>query len=198
MKEIKIILASGSPRRREILDRLGLTYDVVTSEVSEEHEAMPPEQIVRELSFRKADAVAKLMPEQTGILILAADTLVAYGDEVLGKPADREDAVRMLKLLEGKTHHVYTGVTLLRIEDGKRIQDTFCESAAVKVLPMTEEEIRGYAATGEPDDKAGAYAIQGIFAKYVEDYEGAFETIKGLPGDAVMEHIRDIMKEETI
>jgi len=205
MKDVRVILASGSPRRREILDRIGLSYEVILPEVSEEHEAMPPEQIVKELSGRKAEAVESLVikrresgddPSGSPVLIIAADTLVAYGDEVLGKPADRGDAKRMIRLLAGNTHHVYTGVTLIYTEEGRRKRDTFCESAAVKVRPMTEEEICRYVSTGEPDDKAGAYAIQGIFGKYVEGYDGDFETIKGLPGEAVREHIERILQKE--
>lgn len=220
MKEIRYILASGSPRRREILDRIGISYEVILPEVLEEIDEPSPDRIVQQLSARKAETVAEqfvrpAMKKGTAgsiasidgaesaaaedlrmrtVIVIAADTLVAYGDEVLGKPKDREDAVRMIRLLAGKTHHVYTGVTLIRIDGDRRSRDTFCESAAVRVRPMTEEEIRDYVATGEPDDKAGSYAIQGIFGRYIEGYDGDFETIKGLPGDAVSRHIEALLE----
>ncbi len=205
MKEIRYILASGSPRRREILDRIGLKYEVILPDVSEAHGAMAPDRIVMELSKRKAEAAADMLSTaesaiesvqskpETRYLIIAADTLVAFGDEVLGKPADREDAVRMITLIAGRTHHVYTGVTMILLDGTERITDTFCESAAVRVRPMSEDEILEYVSSGESDDKAGAYAIQGIFRKYIEGFDGDFETIKGLPGDAVAEHIRQLI-----
>ncbi len=212
---IRTILASGSPRRKEILERVGISFEVLVSEADESHGKEEPSDIVRELAGRKAEAVfrelSKERNRQLPCILIAADTLVAMGKQVYGKPRDREDAVRMLRQLQGKTHQVYTGVCILGVsgeslpgaETAEGVagqtysvfRDNFAEAADVHVMDMSVEEIREYVATGEPDDKAGAYAIQGIFRKYISGFTGDFETIKGLPGDAVLTHYREMEKK---
>lgn len=172
-----IILASGSPRRRELLSQIGVQhYRVVTSDVDESADPdLPPDQLVELLSRRKAEAVrAQLGPDP---LIIAADTVVALEGEVLGKPGDETGAFRMLSALSGNRHQVYTGFTVLR---GDRVV-TGHEMTAVTFRELEPEEIEDYIATGEPMDKAGAYGIQGVGAVLISGIEGDYFNVMGLP-----------------
>lgn len=183
---MKLILASGSPRRREIMRRCGLEFDLLKVDVDESYEAGDPQEIVEMLSKRKAEAAEEMLRggsgEQKrsgdGCIIICADTMVAADGEILGKPKDREDAGRMIRLLQGRTHQVYTGVTLVK-ESFSMV--TFSEKTDVIVQPMTEAEIAAYVETGECDDKAGAYAIQGIFSSYIQGFVGDYDNVVGLP-----------------
>ena len=169
------ILASASPRRREILSLAGYTFEVVTSDADESFpEGTPPERAVIELAQRKAEAVAVLRPSDT---IVSADTVVYCDGRILGKPADAQDAFEMLSLLSGREHSVFTGVTLLTPDR----EVTFSVETRVKFRELCEEEIRGYIATGEPLDKAGAYGIQGRGALLAERIDGDFFNVVGLP-----------------
>ena len=171
-----IILASQSPRRRELLTQVGLTFRVHVSDVDEATApGPPPARMVEELSRRKASAVAAL--EGPEPLIIAADTVVALEGAILGKPHSQEDAFAMLSALSGREHHVYTGVTV--IHGGKSV--TFHENTAVRFRPLSESDIRDYIATGEPMDKAGAYGIQGRGALLVEGISGDYGNVVGLP-----------------
>ncbi len=171
-----IILASQSPRRRELLTQVGLTFRVHVSDVDEATApGTPPARMVEELSRRKASAVAAL--EGPEPLIIAADTVVALEGAILGKPHSQEDAFAMLSALSGREHHVYTGVTV--IHGGKSV--TFHENTAVRFRPLSESDIRDYIATGEPMDKAGAYGIQGRGALLVEGISGDYGNVVGLP-----------------
>ncbi len=170
----KIILASASPRRRELLEQAGIPFEVVVSDAEEVITKSEPGAIVRELSLCKANTVAGRYP---GRLVLGADTIVALDGRVLGKPKDEEEAGQMLRALQGRTHEVYTGVTLIK----GTWRESFYEAAQVKVYPMSEKEIEAYIRTGEPMDKAGAYGIQGKFAVYIEKISGEYNTIVGLP-----------------
>lgn len=170
----KIILASGSPRRRELLGQAGIPFEVIVSDAEEIITKTEPGAIVEELSFCKAQAVAKQHPTQ---IVLGSDTVVVQDGKILGKPKDDEDARRMIWGLQGRTHQVYTGVTLIL---GNR-HISFHEYADVKVYPMTEEEIESYMETGEHTDKAGAYGIQGRFGIYIQEIRGEYNTIVGLP-----------------
>ncbi len=197
MKETHLILASASPRRRELLSQAGLSFEVITADCDESvQEGLSPEETVRELSFRKAEAVIdRLDPDLLrDCVILGADTLVCLPESlssetsptgkerILGKPKDEKEAFRYLQMLQGNTHSVVTGVTLLRIRSGKEtVRKTFHERSDVMVFPMSEEEIREYISTGEPMDKAGAYGIQGCFARYIEGVKGSYTNIVGLP-----------------
>ena len=183
-----IILASGSPRRSQILTQMGVAFEKHAAEV-DEHCALGAREAVAELSQRKAQAVAAQFP---GRVVLAADTLVALDNQPLGKPKDEADALRMLRQLQGEMHSVFTGVTLIVKENGSVIsKQTFSQETRVYLYAMTDEEIQDYIATGEPMDKAGAYGIQGRFAAYVEGIEGDYNNVVGLPVSAVWQEIKE-------
>ena len=169
-----LILASSSPRRRELLSQAGIPYEVDAPEVDERCD-LPADQAVAELSRRKALAASRVHP---GRYILASDTLVALDGRALGKPVDAEDAKRMLRLLSGRTHQVYTGVTVIT-PSGEVLTDV--DASAVTFDPMTEEEIAAYVSTGEPLDKAGAYGIQGRASLYISRIDGCYFGVMGLP-----------------
>ena len=175
---IKIILASGSPRRRELLHQVGLTPEIVPSQADETITSTEPDQVVMELSARKAKEVAAGYQGQDAVII-GADTVVAADGRILGKPRTREEAAAMLKLLQGRHHQVYTGVTMIFAGLGE--QCTFAERTDVQVFPMTRQQIENYVATGEPMDKAGAYGIQGRFAAYIQGISGDYNNGVGLP-----------------
>jgi septum formation protein len=182
---MQIILASGSPRRKQLLEQAGICFDVIVSQADETISGDPHSQVAA-LAQRKAEAVRDLMMQQGTFgdtLIIAADTLVCIGDNVLGKPADAQDAYDMLYALQGRKHTVYTGVALLRGKaDGTAPTcEVFVDAAYVYFRPLEEREIRAYIATGEPFDKAGAYGIQEKGALLIERVEGDFYTVMGLP-----------------
>ena len=173
----KIVLASGSPRRQELLARIGITdFDIRVPEAEESYPAgLTPQQIVEYISREKADAAAKLCtPDE---IVITADTMVFLDDQRLGKPADEADALRMLTALQGRHHTVCTGVT---VRQGDRSL-TESETTEVYFRPATEAELRAYIATGEPMDKAGAYGIQGKGSLLVEGIRGDFFNVMGLP-----------------
>ncbi len=189
MSNYRLILASGSPRRKEILENQGILFEVVKSGREEKTKETIPQKVVRDLSEQKALDVYDQIQGRRNIIILSADTVVAKDGEILGKPEDEEDAVRMLTLLQGSTHEVYTGVTLLLCaEDVKTIH--IQEKTEVTMYPMTEEEIRSYVSSGEPMDKAGAYAIQGKCAVFVEKINGDYNNVVGLPVAAVYQELK--------
>ena len=172
-----VILASASPRRKELLEQIGMEFRVMVSEANEDLEpGILPQEAVEELSYRKAKAIWDGLQEKE--TVVGADTVVALEDQILGKPKNPEDAVNVLKRLQGREHFVYTGVTILT-KDGKRV--TFHEETKVCFTPMSEEEIKAYVATGDPLDKAGAYGIQGECAKYVRAICGDYNNVVGLP-----------------
>lgn len=179
----KIILASSSPRRRDLLTKAGVSFQVMPSRSEEKSSGGTPAQIVEELSWQKAADVAGSV--QGDMIVIGSDTLVAYEDEILGKPKDEEDAVRMLTMLQGKTHQVYTGVTVIvRDEEDERTK-TFSKRTDVTFYPVTEEEIRAYVATKDPMDKAGSYDIRGDFSIYIKEICGDYNTVVGLPVSAL-------------
>lgn len=172
----KIILASGSPRRAQLLEQIGVSFETIVPDVDESvFEGLPPAEQVTGLSRKKAQAVAA--GRSGGLPIVAADTLVAHGSHVLGKPEDRDGAFRMLRMLSGGWHEVYTGVTVM---DGGEIRTGY-EVTEVKFRELTDGEIEQYLSTGEPMDKAGAYAIQGKGALLVERISGDYSNVVGLP-----------------
>lgn len=217
----KIILASASPRRRELLAQIGLDFTVMPSDVEENPASTLPQDIVIELSKEKArDVWKKIGQYDTGdgkddtcvigenrddifslhradgqrgdernraddsrdSLVLSADTVVAIDGEILGKPKDEEDAVRMLSLLSGKEHQVYTGVTFIWInEEGKQEEYSFYVCTGVLMYRMSRAEILEYVRSGEPMDKAGAYAVQGKAAAYIKAVRGEYSNVVGLP-----------------
>ena len=169
----KIVLASGSPRRRELLAQAGIPFEAVTAGADETF-AGSPEETVRTLSRRKALAAAALYPGRT---VLAADTIVYCRGRVLGKPKTSQEAGEMLQILSGGWHEVYTGVCVLR-QGQERCE---CSCTRVHFVALRQEEIEAYIATGEPMDKAGAYAIQGGAARFIDRIEGSPTNVIGLP-----------------
>ena len=175
--DMEIVLASGSPRRRQLLEQIGLTgFRVLPSDVDESLPAgLGPGEAVERLSARKGAAVAA--QARPGALVIAADTVVALDGAILGKPRDEGEAREMLSALSGRTHQVYTGVSLFH-PGGRRTEH---EVTAVTFRHLSQEEIAAYVATGEPMDKAGAYGIQGLGALLVERLEGDYFNVMGLP-----------------
>lgn len=196
---MKIILASASPRRRELMDLAGLSYEVMPSAKEEVIRSTVPEEVVKELSLMKALDIAEsnFLGKSTAgaaedvILVIGADTVVAYGNEILGKPKSEKHAKEMLKKLSGQSHSVFTGIALVWVKDGE-IAETVNQAVETKVMvePMSEEEIAAYVATGEPMDKAGAYAIQGKFAPYITGIEGDYYNVMGFPICTVRKEIK--------
>lgn len=171
----RIILASGSPRRRELLAKLYDKFEIITSEVDETLDASTePVRGVQILAVRKGEAVADTL--DSDCVVISSDTLVEIDGQPLGKPTSREDAYRMLRLLSGNYHNVHTGIAVHYV--GRVVSDV--ASARVKFKPLTDAEIYAYIDGGEPMDKAGAYAIQGEGGKFIEGYDGDFDTIMGL------------------
>lgn len=220
---MRIILASASPRRRELLEQIGMTFEVKASSVEEKVTAAEPGHVVEELSRQKAEAVlenigdaAEAVPDTKyaaeAVLVIGADTVVVSEGRILGKPSGREEAAEMLRHLAGKQHEVYTGVTLLyrppaaaregagTAEPGKdtgqavspRIKrKVFHEVTKVNFYPLTEDEISWYVSLGECMDKAGAYGIQGIFARFVRGIEGDYNNVVGLPAGRLYQEAKE-------
>lgn len=186
---MNLILASASPRRIGLLEQIGLTARVQPCTLPEVASAAEPADVVRQLSARKAENIAeKVLKEETGDpVVIGADTVVALDGEILGKPRSHEEAYRMIAGLQGRTHRVYTGVTVI----GRDHRRTFVEVSEVEVAPMTPEEIREYADSEEPMDKAGGYGIQGTFGRYVTGIRGDYNNIVGLPAA----HLYQVLKE---
>lgn len=211
MKELKIVLASASPRRQELLRQIGLSFAVCPSHKEERVTQTAPEQIVQELSRQKAEDIfeqvisgdsadIRINCGQSGkaacergadnaVCVIGADTIVACDGRIMGKPKDKEDACRMLSMLQGRSHQVYTGVTVIGQMPGEPLQPagfhserfTFYECTEVEFFPMSREEITAYVETGEPMDKAGAYGIQGRCAAYIKGIHGDYNNVVGLP-----------------
>lgn len=198
-ENLRIILASGSPRRTELLHTAGITHEVIVSGADENVSEEVPSRLVEKLSALKAREVFERIADQADggqIVVIGADTVVACDGKILGKPRDREDAERMLEMLSGRAHHVYTGVTLCGIADGKEKEITFSEESAVHVAKLSREEIWSYIDSGEPMDKAGAYGIQGSFMKYVTGIEGDYFNIVGLPVCHLYQALKQFLGQE--
>jgi septum formation protein len=174
---LKFILASSSPRRRELLTSIGLDFEVIPSNVPEEHQlGEAPEEYVARLSRDKASAIAAKHPDRW---VIAADTTVLQGDELLEKPVNAADAERMLSAIAGRTHVVYTGVTIEHLNG--RYRETRVAESEVRMLALSPADIEWYVKTGEPLDKAGAYAVQGIGAMFIDSIHGSYTNVVGLP-----------------
>lgn len=199
----QIILASASPRRRELLEQIGLEFEVCPAKGEEIITKRIPDEAVEELASQKAREVAgmvkaygaahKELVTPQDIMVIGADTVVAYGGEILGKPTDEEDAFRMLSMLSGNTHMVYTGISIILLAaSGKSGELTFHERTDVVMRRLDEPEIRRYIATGEPMDKAGAYGIQGKCAIYIDKIDGDYNNVVGLPVAAVYRELKKL------
>lgn len=177
---MRVILASGSPRRKKLLARLNIDFEVVPAEIEETFEASLPGEIVQELARKKAEAVASASRDA---LIIGADTIVVLKNKILGKPANNDEARAMLEALSGQTHQVFTGIALILKKDGRGVQKrTFAEETKVTFGSLTQEEINAYTATGSPLDKAGAYGIQDDPGSlFVKSINGDYNTVVGLP-----------------
>ena len=183
----RVVLASGSPRRRELLAAMGYEFDLCTPDVDERITGAPEDQ-VRALAARKADAACALCPDA---IVIAADTLVALDGRALGKPKDDKDAAAMLRALSGRAHDVFTGLCVTDTATGRR---ALCvEGTKVRFRAVTEAEIAAYVATGEPRDKAGAYAIQGGAGAFVEGYDGSYTNVIGLPTERLAAILDDML-----
>ncbi len=199
LKNCRFILASASPRRKDLLRQIGIDPVILPANADEtipEGLTDPPE-IVKLLAERKADAsaAANVLSSPDSVVLLAADTVVALGDTIFGKPGSHEEAFRMLKTLSGRRHTVYTGIAL-RAYDGRQEQlYSAADVCATDVYfsGLSDEEITGYIASGEPFDKAGGYAIQGLFAKHIDRIDGDYSNVVGLPLPLVYNHLKSIL-----
>ena len=215
MKKQTIILASGSPRRRELLEMVGIEFEVMVSNQEESYTSTRPKEIVKELALKKARhivyQVLESMPQEKEVLIIGADTIVVVDDQVLEKPGDEAEAFEMIKKLQNNVHQVYTGVALLKTShvfselNGMNIEEedqgtgewfqrvNFVATTKVFVNPMTEDEIWKYIKSGESLDKAGGYGIQGGFAKFIEKIDGDFYNVMGLPVARLYREIKKML-----
>lgn len=186
IRAVRLVLASRSPRRAALLRAAGLAFDIDPVDIDERpRDGEPPRDYVTRLALEKARQAACRNP---GSLVLGADTAVLVGRRLLGKPADVAEAAGMLKLLSGRTHRVLTGVALC----GGASSWTAVEVTRVHFLPLTDREIAWYVGTGEPDGKAGAYAIQGLGSRFVDRIEGSYTNVVGLPVTAVYRRLVEI------
>ena len=185
----RVILASASPRRLDLLRQVGIEPEIEPSHVEEVITSTVPDQVVMELSRQKAEDIAALHTGEDAIVI-GADTVVAYDGKILGKPSDEADARAMLASLSGRTHQVYTGVALFSVKEGIiEKKTTFHECTDVTMVSMTEKEIADYVASGDPMDKAGAYGIQGLAAIFISEIKGDYYNVVGLPISRVYHEI---------
>ena len=188
---VPVYLASASPRRREILSMLGIDFTVEVSDVDETVEETEPGSIVETLAERKAEAVFTRI-KKGDVAVIGSDTIVWKGGKVLGKPVDRADAERMLTELSGGINTVYTGVCIFLRKGNTVVKERFHCAADVEFAPMSDEEVCWYAGTGEPMDKAGAYAVQGLGGRFIRGINGDYYTVMGLPMNALYEKLRKI------
>ncbi len=188
----KIILASASDRRKDILSQVGISYEVMPSSIDEDAiQADTPAALVEALSAAKAEDIAERLTKD--FVIIGADTVVVKDNSILGKPSDEAEAAKMLQMLQGNRHEVYTGVTLISVSpEGKGLIDTFHVRTIVDMIPMTAAQIDAYIKTGEPMDKAGAYGIQGRGAAYIQDIAGDYYNVVGLPISTVLARLANM------
>jgi len=171
----RLVLASGSPRRKELLEQVNLQFEIIVSRFEEHHsQSVPPSDLVKQLAFGKANDV---FTNQSDAIVIGADTVVTLGADILGKPESREHARQMLKALSGRTHIVYSGVVILSNEQHSQ----FYEATEVEFWDLTDVDIENYLDTGEPFDKAGGYGIQGFGAAFVKRIHGDYYSVVGLP-----------------
>lgn len=196
MQAYDLILASASPRRKELLLQGGYTFDVIPATGEEIVSSNIPYEVVMELSAQKANEVLVTHVLSDSIskpkLIIGSDTVVAYNGTILGKPVSKEDAIATLSMLSGNTHQVYTGVTILYQKNNASdtIKETFYEKTDVTFYPLTTQEIKAYVSSGDPMDKAGSYGIQGPFAVHVKEISGDYNNVVGLPLAAIYQRLK--------
>lgn len=183
---MEIILASSSPRRAQILKMLNIDFKILPSNIDEDtFSYLPPRQLVKKLSFEKANLVfntiKKEKPNLNNIMVIGCDTIVTYNNLVFGKPKNKDDAFKTLSLLNNKSHTVLTGVSFVGIKDGTFINENFCSCSLVTFNKFSDKEIMDYVNTNDPLDKAGSYSIQGSGAFLIKEIKGDFYSITGLP-----------------
>lgn len=189
----KIILASASPRRRELLMQIGLKFEIIPSQKEEKMQGNSPAQIVMGLAMDKAEDI--FCRAKSDVLVIGADTIVALDNVILGKPKDEADALKMLRFLQGKTHQVYTGVCMVMADKTQ----VFYEKTDVTMYPADEEQLREYIRTGEPMDKAGSYAIQGRGSVFIREIHGDYNNVVGLPVAQIWQRLmRDEMTRKIV
>lgn len=195
---MRIVLASKSPRRREILASLGVKFDIISADADESSDITAPAELVRELALRKGRATRELLRAKgewgENTLIIAADTVVAVDGEILGKPADEADAARMLRMLSGTAHHVMSGIALLC---GER-EDVEHDVTLVHFTEMSEADIDWYVKSGEPMDKAGAYAVQGLASLFIKGIDGCYFNVVGLPVFCLNDALKDFVGKSIV
>lgn len=189
---MRIILASNSPRRKELLHQIFSEFDVIKSNFDEDEvKEKDPEKLVQILSLKKAEEVFdRIQNKENELLVIGGDTLVYFDKEILGKPKDEKDAFNILKKLQGNKNEVYSAFTIIFKKDNKTIQETYLTKSTVTMKLMSDEEIKQYIKTGEPMDKAGSYAVQGIGSKFIEKIEGSYSSVVGLD----VEKLKEIIK----
>ncbi len=194
---MKYYLASASPRRRELLGLLGIEFETMVSDIDEDLDYDNPIRLTELLSYGKAEAVYKLLAErgESNFCVIGSDTVVYATDEggtdvILTKPKDKDDARRMIRMIRGTSHTVCTAVTICKKNGDTYRCDTFCEKTKVYVSDMSDDEIESYISLDEPYDKAGAYGIQGTFARFVEKIDGDYFNVVGLPVHRLYEHLK--------
>lgn len=178
---MRYILASKSPRRQELLGRTGLPFEVIPSDMDEIITKEVPSDVVMELAEQKARHVYKLLADKSDVTVIGSDTIVVYRNEILGKPADKQEAYDMLSMLADRTHQVYTGVSLIINKNGTMNVKTFYEKTDVTFYPIYKEDLRRYVESGDPMDKAGSYGIQGDFSIHIKEIHGDYNNVVGLP-----------------
>lgn len=197
LEQYHIVLASQSPRRKELLGRLHIPFSVLPAKREEIIQDGPPEIVVMDLAKQKAAEIYDLKRDddrEKARFIIAADTIVVFAGQILGKPRDREHAYEMLRMLSGTTHQVYTGVCLIREDVGSEaVEHCFYEKTDVRFAWLTEEEIWDYIDSGDPFDKAGGYGIQGDFAVYVREIQGDYNNVVGLPVARLYQEMKGMM-----
>ena len=194
-KQIPMILASASPRRSELLKQAGFSFTIVPSTTEETRTEVSPGQLVEDLAFQKANDVYETVKgnyTDQDFMVIGADTIVYYDGEVLGKPADAQEAFDMLKLLSDRTHQVYTGLAIILRKANEKQVHLLHERTDVTFYPISDEELKDYITTGDPLDKAGAYGIQGTFAVHVKEIKGDYNNVVGLPIARLYQTLRQI------
>jgi septum formation protein len=200
----KIILASASPRRKELLEQAGYDFDIMVSDIEEFTSKTLPYEVVEELAYQKSkDVFQKLLSEidysfinedEYTLTVIGADTVVSIDDKILGKPADRDATYEMIHLLQNNTHQVYTGISIINYNFAtkKTTEKYFYEKTDVTLYPISNEEIYDYIATGDCYDKAGGYGIQGQFAIFVKEIKGDYNNVVGLPIGKLYQELKKI------
>ena len=202
----KVFLASKSPRRKELLSQIGIEFEILVSDRKEIITSNEPDEVVKELSMQKAYEIERMLLESTngaifqsygtqgydGVIIIGADTVVSKDGIIMGKPDSEEDALNMLKRLQGGSHMVSTGVTMVVYRDNDKKVFNFAEDTEVYMYEASDDELKEYIATGEPMDKAGSYGIQGIGAKFISGIRGDYNNVVGLPIGRIYQTIKEL------